>query len=211
MGFIIGLLTFIMVLDCLLLIFLVLMQLPKKEAGMGTAFGGGATDVLFGSGAGNVLTKTTKYAAGIFLVLSLILSVLGTNRAKSKTLNIKQKLEQKASSAPILPPPATPNAQLNPTPAAVPATNFLTIAPSNAAPATVVPAIKPAPAPAPAPTSPTTTPTNKPAAAVPAGFPPRPFAPTPAAPAAAAATAPARFAPAPTAPAAPAAPVAPKK
>ena len=185
MGFIIGLLTFIMVMDCLLLIFLVLMQLPKKEAGMGTAFGGGATDVLFGSGAGNVLTKTTKYAAGIFLVLSLILSVLGTNRAKSKTLNIKQKLEQKASSAPILPQPGTPNTQLTPTPAAVPATNILTITPSNTAPATVAPAIKPAPAPAPAPAATTT---NKPAAAVPA--PP---------------------APAPTDPAAPAAPAAPKK
>ena len=184
MGFIIGLLTFIMVLDCLLLIFLVLMQLPKKEAGMGTAFGGGATDVLFGSGAGNVLTKTTKYAAGIFLVLSLILSVLGTNRAKSKTLNIKQKLEQKASSAPILPPPATPNAKLNPTPAAVPATNFLTITPSNAAPATVAPSVTPTPAPVP--TSPTTT--NKPSAAAPTA-PVAPAAPAvPAAPAPAPAT-----------------------
>ena len=35
MGFIIGLLTLVMVLDCLILIFLVLIQLPKKEAGAG--------------------------------------------------------------------------------------------------------------------------------------------------------------------------------
>jgi preprotein translocase subunit SecG len=35
MGFIIGLLTLFMVLDCLVLILLVLIQLPKKEAGMG--------------------------------------------------------------------------------------------------------------------------------------------------------------------------------
>ena len=41
MGFLIGLLTVVMVLDCLLLIFLVLIQLPKKEAGAGLAFGGG--------------------------------------------------------------------------------------------------------------------------------------------------------------------------
>jgi len=60
MGFLIGLLTVVMVLDCLVLILLVLIQLPKKEAGMGLAFGGAATDALFGAGSGNVLTKITK-------------------------------------------------------------------------------------------------------------------------------------------------------
>lgn len=165
MGFIIGLLTFIMVLDCLLLIFLILMQLPKKEAGMGTAFGGGATDALFGPGSGNVLTKTTKYAAGIFLILSLLLSVLGSHRATSKTQNIKQKLEQKAGSAPQLPVPGTPTSQITPVPAAVPAaapaTNIVTIKPTNAAPAAPAPATA-TPAPTPAPAA-----TNKPAAAAP--------------------------------------------
>ena len=34
----------------LFLILLVLVQLPKKEAGLGQAFGSGATDALFGSG-----------------------------------------------------------------------------------------------------------------------------------------------------------------
>ncbi len=57
MGFLIGLLTVVMVLDCLVLIFLVLIQLPKKEAGAGLAFGGAATDALFGAGSGNVLTQ----------------------------------------------------------------------------------------------------------------------------------------------------------
>ena len=42
MGFIPGLFTVVLVLDCLLLIFLVLIQLPKKEAGAGLAFGGAA-------------------------------------------------------------------------------------------------------------------------------------------------------------------------
>ena len=63
MGFLIGLLTVVMVLNCVILIFLVLIQLPKKDAGAGLAFGGGATDALFGAGSGNVLTKITKYAA----------------------------------------------------------------------------------------------------------------------------------------------------
>ena len=76
MGFIIGLLTVVMVLDCAVLILLVLIQLPKKDAGAGLAFGGGATDALFGAGSGNVLTKITKYAAGTFFVLAIVLSVM---------------------------------------------------------------------------------------------------------------------------------------
>ena len=56
MNFIIALLTGILLIDCLLLILLVLIQLPKKEAGMGLAFGSGATDALFGAGSGNALT-----------------------------------------------------------------------------------------------------------------------------------------------------------
>ena len=69
------LLTVILFLNCLFMILLVLVQLPKKEAGLGTAFGGGATDALFGAGAGNVLTKLTKWCAGLFLVLCLALSL----------------------------------------------------------------------------------------------------------------------------------------
>jgi len=80
MGFVIALLTFIMVLDCLLLVLLVLIQLPKKEAGAGLAFGGGATDALFGAGSGNVLTKITKYAAGIFFGLALFIGILQKTR-----------------------------------------------------------------------------------------------------------------------------------
>ena len=41
MSWLIGILTAFLVVDCLLLGLLVLIQLPKKEAGMGTAFGRG--------------------------------------------------------------------------------------------------------------------------------------------------------------------------
>ena len=68
-------LTVVLFLNCLFLILLVLVQLPKKEAGLGTAFGGGTTDALFGAGAGNVLTKLTKWNAVLFLVLCLFLSL----------------------------------------------------------------------------------------------------------------------------------------
>jgi preprotein translocase subunit SecG len=74
--FFIILLTAILVVDCSVLTLLVLIQLPKKEAGIGVAFGAGATDALFGAGSGNVLTKITKYSAGIFVGLAIILSAM---------------------------------------------------------------------------------------------------------------------------------------
>ena len=83
MSIVIWLLTFLLILDCLVLMLLVLFQLPKKEAGMGQAFGGGATDALFGAGSGNALTKMTKYAVGFFFVLTLLISVLFGKQARS--------------------------------------------------------------------------------------------------------------------------------
>ncbi len=76
MSLFIGLLTAVLVVDCLLLILLVLVQLPKKEAGAGLAFGAGAADALFGAGAGNPLTKITKFAAITFFALLIIISLL---------------------------------------------------------------------------------------------------------------------------------------
>src|SRR5215469_1796379 len=91
MGFIIGLLTFFMILDCIVLILLILIQLPKKEAGAGLAFGAGASDALFGAGSGNVLTKITKYSAGVFFVLAILLSIL-QSRHYGRTSVFQQKL-----------------------------------------------------------------------------------------------------------------------
>jgi preprotein translocase subunit SecG len=72
----IWLFTFLLVLDCLVLMLLVLIQLPKKEAGVGQAFGAGATDALFGAGSGTALTKMTRYTAGAFFVLTLLISII---------------------------------------------------------------------------------------------------------------------------------------
>ncbi len=76
MSLIITILTVILVIDCFFLGLLIIIQLPKKEAGLGQAFGSTATDMLFGAGSGTVLSKATKYAAALFLGLSLILSVM---------------------------------------------------------------------------------------------------------------------------------------
>jgi preprotein translocase subunit SecG len=97
MSLFIGLLTFIMFTNCLLLLLLILVQLPKKEAGIGTAFGGGATDALFGAGSGNVLTKLTKYSSGIFLGLALLLSVLIGRQSSERNRGLQQELLKKAA------------------------------------------------------------------------------------------------------------------
>ena len=87
MKIVILLLTFVLVLTCLFLCLLVLVQLPKKEAGLGQAFGSGATDALFGPGSGNMLTKLTKWAAGIFFVLTLLVWILYGQAARPKIVD----------------------------------------------------------------------------------------------------------------------------
>jgi protein translocase SecG subunit len=157
MGFLIGLLTAVMVLDCIILILLVLIQLPKKEAGIGLAFGGAATDVLFGAGSGNVLTKVTKYAAGAFFVLALVLSILQryhstrTSSAFEKGLTKptpSQSMPSTTAPTTPSPTPSTPAAK----PAVVPGTNTLSPAPPAAATTNLPLAIPVAPA-TPAPTN----------------------------------------------------------
>src|SRR3974390_2210696 len=110
MGFLIGLFTVVMVLDCLVLIFLVLIQLPKKEAGAGLAFGGAATDALFGAGSGNVLTKITKYAATVFFVLAVVLSLMQSFYHKRTTSAFVNELGKSgpATGIPGGTPPTTP-------------------------------------------------------------------------------------------------------
>src|SRR5271154_3576506 len=92
-------LTVLMFLDCVILVLLVLLQLPKKEAGAGMAFGGGATDALFGAGSGNVLTKITKYAAGIFFVLAIIMAMVASRQHNTSGVNALQEELSKHTTA----------------------------------------------------------------------------------------------------------------
>ena len=92
MSIIIWLLSFLLVLDALILILLILIQLPKKEAGLGQAFGSGATDALFGAGSGTALTKMTKYAAAGFFVLTLSISVLYGKQSRGRAGDLRDLL-----------------------------------------------------------------------------------------------------------------------
>ena len=130
-------LTAVLVLDCIFLVLLVLVQLPKKEAGMGQAFGGAATDALFGAGSGKVLTKVTKWGAVIFFVLSIALTVMGTLKSTGSAGRLQQLMQQNK--------PVVENAVPAPAPTS---TNPINLTVPN------VPAQAPAPAPTPAPTTP---------------------------------------------------------
>jgi protein translocase SecG subunit len=112
MSLLIGFLTFILVVNCLFLMLLVLVQLPKKEAGAGLAFGAGAVDTLIGAGSGNALTKMTKYAAGIFLALAVVLAILNSQRRPGASRSLQEELSRSSGAAPTLPvqqPTALPN------------------------------------------------------------------------------------------------------
>ena len=178
MSLLIAFLTFVLVVNCLFLMLLVLVQLPKKEACAGLAFGAGAVDTLIGAGSGNALTKMTKYSAGIFLGLAVVIAILNTQRHQSSAGYLKEELSRRTTTpatAPVLPqqPAATPTSGQLPatdvTPATQPATGptlQLTPQPApqqSATPGTVTlnttPAAtqqQPAATPAPAPTDPAT-------------------------------------------------------
>src|SRR5260221_2073440 len=96
MSFLVGILTVVMVLTCAVLILLILVQLPKKEAGAGLAFGGGATDALFGAGSGDALTKITKWSAVIFFVLAFFLFILNSKVHNAADLDSAVETQAKA-------------------------------------------------------------------------------------------------------------------
>jgi protein translocase SecG subunit len=105
--FLIGVLTIFLILNCLLLILLVLVQLPKKDAGAGLAFGSGAADALFGAGSGNALTKITKYATIVFLVMAVVLGFMwdhASNKANASAFQ-NQVSQQQQAPAPNVPAP----------------------------------------------------------------------------------------------------------
>jgi len=149
MQLLITFLTVVLVLNCLLLGLLVLIQLPKKEAGAGVAFGGGTTDALFGAGSGNALTKLTKYASITFLTLALIVGLMNSRQFRSGESDVRRALAttRPAATTPAPAAPAkqsSPFTQLNPT-----STNLMTTAPATATTNPSAPAAPTTNAPAP--------------------------------------------------------------
>jgi protein translocase SecG subunit len=160
LSLVIGLLTIALVLTSVMLILMVLVQLPKKEAGLGMAFGGATADALFGAGSGTVLSQWTKYATGVFLVLSLVLSMLRNHQARASGQVIDSELAKPivGASASQGQAPVAPGQPTASNPAAAPVLPVLQLT-------NPVPAASNAPAAAPAPSA---VPTPPPAAETPA-------------------------------------------
>jgi protein translocase SecG subunit len=124
----------------LFLVLLILLQLPKKDAGAGLAFGGGTADALFGAGSGTALTKITKWVTFVFILLAVILGTLETHLSRgdqSEFLNGVEQQQQMQGSPQqprVAPEPTTPPASAPSAAPALPlysATNAMPTATTN--------------------------------------------------------------------------------
>ena len=115
---------------CVFLMLVVLLQ-QGKGGGMGAAFGGGASQQVFGGrGAGNLLTRATAVCAAIFMLTSVSLAYVSSSGDRELKMKIVEEQRKgkgnegtrvKATKKPIAPvdgaagggrkdqtPPATP-------------------------------------------------------------------------------------------------------
>ena len=124
MSILISLLLIVEVLSAFLLVVVILAQ-KSKDQGLGMAFGSGMGESLFGSRAGNVLTRMTITLAAVFMLTTIVLGVLFA-RSKGASGSV---MDQAGASAPLAPiaapaPLAAPTAELpalpDETPMAIP-------------------------------------------------------------------------------------------
>ena len=106
-------LTIVQVLVSLILIGLVLLQ-KGQGSEIGSAFGNGASQTVFGSqGSANFLTRATAVAAAVFFLSSLGLSYFSTRTSHSSVMN------GAAASRPVAAPSQQPSS--GPVPGSLPA------------------------------------------------------------------------------------------
>ncbi len=97
------------------LILIVLLQ-SGKGADIGAAFGGGSSQTVFGGrGAATFLSKATTVLAVLFMVMSIALTLLASQRGG--TTVVPEERPQPASSAPAAPAPSAPAPQAPAAPA----------------------------------------------------------------------------------------------
>jgi len=112
------LLTIVHIAVAVFLILVVLLQTGKR-ADLAGAFGGGGSQTAFGArGAATLLSRLTAWSAGIFMVTSLLLSLLATGVGGGGS--VLDSVPQPASTAPASPAPSTPPPSPAPSPAPAP-------------------------------------------------------------------------------------------
>ena len=101
MSILISVLLIVEVLSAFLLIVVILAQ-KSKDQGLGMAFGGGMGESLFGSRAGNVLTRMTIGLAVIFMLTTMALGYLFANSSRAGS-SVMNSAEAQAPLAPAVP------------------------------------------------------------------------------------------------------------
>ncbi len=86
-------LTIVHVIVCFVLILVILLQAGRGQGLSGPAFASGNVQSLFGTGAGDFLTKATSVSAICFLFTSIGLGYIETHRSKS-LLHFNQQASQ---------------------------------------------------------------------------------------------------------------------
>jgi preprotein translocase subunit SecG len=145
----------------LLMVLVILMQRPKSE-GLGAAFGGAVTENIFGAQTTNVLVKFTSWLAGIFFVLTFVLSILYAHRS---TVGSAFRRELMKSQGATQASPSAAAAQVSPSPISspVPDSGAGVLPAGSASPASSPSSIAQATAsPSAAPVAPATSPTATP-------------------------------------------------
>jgi preprotein translocase subunit SecG len=93
MSFLFYLFLFSFLILCFLMILVILAQ-ESKSMGLGAAFGGDASNSLFGTSTADVLKKFTAYLIAIFMISCIILSLWSGALGRSKERSVPTVIEE---------------------------------------------------------------------------------------------------------------------
>ncbi len=167
------LLILVYTITCVFVVLTVLLQSGKGGglSSLGSGAGGALSDSLGATGAEKTLVKATSWGSGVFLALSIILTLYGSYIERSAGLSIG------AGPAAPTAPAGTAPATTSPASTTAPATTApATTAPATTAPATTAPAAAKTAATSPAPSAPAAPAAPPAAAPAPEGQPAQPEA-----------------------------------
>ena len=105
MSILISLLLIVEVLSAFLLVVVILAQ-KSKDQGLGMAFGSGMGESLFGSRAGNVLTRMTITLAAVFMLTTIVLGILFAKGKGGSSGSVMDDAGAEAPMAPVAAPAA---------------------------------------------------------------------------------------------------------
>ena len=85
--------NFILVLNIILAVFLVIVILLQKSEGGALGIGASQESFISSRSAGNLLTKVTAIIATLFIITSILLTIMG--KKEISTISVLEKVEEK--------------------------------------------------------------------------------------------------------------------